>query len=316
MTAVATPTRSVALASADQDGQTSMPQTRAAPIVAAADRSTASTAVVRTAVRLGAHAQRRPREPCSLSVAARRPSLHGGKRHRRPDTHGRVEDVAFNGLALAGAPGRVMTPRPASERLVAAVVARLGEHAARVADVGTGSGAIAVAIASTCPQIEVWATDTSPCAVALARERPSPSTRVPRRRPPGRPARPGTRSLRRDRCQPALCRGRGGRPASRAPYRAVCRRVCRRRRPRPIPPAHPHGDDETLRRRRLIPPAPPPCCRGGPHGTPRTARRARRARAEAIAQRRSRSGRQSCGMTPHRSSSADSRGRADRTRNV
>jgi methylase of polypeptide subunit release factors len=36
-----------------------------------------------------------------------------------------------------------------------------------VADVGTGSGAIAIALA--CPSVEVWATDTSRCAVALAR---------------------------------------------------------------------------------------------------------------------------------------------------
>jgi release factor glutamine methyltransferase len=38
-----------------------------------------------------------------------------------------------------------------------------------VADVGTGSGAIAVAIANVCPNVEVWATDVSRSAVALAR---------------------------------------------------------------------------------------------------------------------------------------------------
>ena len=62
-----------------------------------------------------------------------------------------------------------MIPRPASEQLVAAAVARVGRLRARVADVGTGSGAIAVAIASACPRAEVWATDTSLPAVALAR---------------------------------------------------------------------------------------------------------------------------------------------------
>jgi release factor glutamine methyltransferase len=80
-----------------------------------------------------------------------------------------VEDVTFNGLALLSAPGRVMIPRPATERLVAAAVARVGSHHARVADVGTGSGAIAVAIASACPRAEVWATDTSVSALALTR---------------------------------------------------------------------------------------------------------------------------------------------------
>jgi release factor glutamine methyltransferase len=80
-----------------------------------------------------------------------------------------VEDVTFSGLTLLSAPGRVMIPRPASEQLVAAAVARLGGRRARVADVGTGSGAIAVAVASACPRAEVWATDTSLSALALAR---------------------------------------------------------------------------------------------------------------------------------------------------
>lgn len=80
-----------------------------------------------------------------------------------------MEHVTFNGLALLSAPGRVMTPRTASERLVASAVARLDGRSARVADVGTGSGALAVAIARECPDVELWATDTSRCAVLLAR---------------------------------------------------------------------------------------------------------------------------------------------------
>lgn len=63
-----------------------------------------------------------------------------------------------------------MTPRPASERLVAVALGLLGGRPAVVADVGTGSGALALAIASAAPQARVWATDTSPAAVALARE--------------------------------------------------------------------------------------------------------------------------------------------------
>ena len=54
MTAVATPLRSPVRAPADQLEQTLAPQTPAAPIVAAVDGSTASTAAVETAVRLGA----------------------------------------------------------------------------------------------------------------------------------------------------------------------------------------------------------------------------------------------------------------------
>ena len=49
-------------------------------------------------------------------------------------------DVTFYGLELAAAPGAVFTPRPTSELLVDAALARLGDAPARVADVGTGSG--------------------------------------------------------------------------------------------------------------------------------------------------------------------------------
>ena len=67
-------------------------------------------------------------------------------------------------------PGVVMTPRPASERLAATALDVLGERPAIVADVGTGSGALALAIAAAAPRAQLWATDTSPAAVALARE--------------------------------------------------------------------------------------------------------------------------------------------------
>jgi release factor glutamine methyltransferase len=74
----------------------------------------------------------------------------------------------FDGLWLETAPGEVMTPRPTSERLVAAALARI-DGEARVADVGTGGGALAIAIAARRPQAVVWATDVDERAVALAR---------------------------------------------------------------------------------------------------------------------------------------------------
>ena len=77
--------------------------------------------------------------------------------------------VTFHGLTLATSPGRVMTPRPASEKLVDVALALLGSRPARIVDVGTGSGAIAIAIAAELPHVEVLATDTSPAALALAR---------------------------------------------------------------------------------------------------------------------------------------------------
>lgn len=77
--------------------------------------------------------------------------------------------VLFSNVSLLTLPGRVMTPRSATERLVDRAVDFVGDRSARVADVGTGSGAIAVALAVEAPHTEVWATDTSPAAVALAR---------------------------------------------------------------------------------------------------------------------------------------------------
>jgi HemK-like putative methylase len=80
-----------------------------------------------------------------------------------------VDTVTFNGLSFATDPGRVMTPREASQQLVASAAEHIGSRPARVVDVGTGSGAIAVGIATAAPNAQVVATDTSLCAVALAR---------------------------------------------------------------------------------------------------------------------------------------------------
>ena len=77
---------------------------------------------------------------------------------------------SFYGLELQTAPGLVMTPRPTTEGLVDAAVVRVRDRpAARIADVGTGSGAIAIALARSLPRAEIWASDVSPAAVALAR---------------------------------------------------------------------------------------------------------------------------------------------------
>lgn len=75
----------------------------------------------------------------------------------------------FFGVPLLLAPGRVFSPRPASTRLVRAALESIGGGSKRIADVGTGSGAIAVALAVSRPEAEIWATDTSRAAVELAR---------------------------------------------------------------------------------------------------------------------------------------------------
>jgi release factor glutamine methyltransferase len=80
-----------------------------------------------------------------------------------------VGEAIFWALPLMTAPGRVMTPRQATEALVAAAAERIRGRRARVADVGTGSGAIAVSLARLAPGAEVWASDVSTAAVFLAR---------------------------------------------------------------------------------------------------------------------------------------------------
>ena len=74
----------------------------------------------------------------------------------------------FHGLTFLTDPGRVFSPRPATEKLVDAALDRIGDGPARVADVGTGSGAIAITLALRVPTVEVWASDTCGNALALA----------------------------------------------------------------------------------------------------------------------------------------------------
>jgi release factor glutamine methyltransferase len=77
--------------------------------------------------------------------------------------------TTFCQLKLETAPGRVFTPRATTERLVDAALERIDGVPMRIADVGTGSGAIAVALAVNKPNVEIWATDTNEDAVQLAR---------------------------------------------------------------------------------------------------------------------------------------------------
>ncbi|MGZ4338680.1 MAG: N5-glutamine methyltransferase family protein [Gaiellaceae bacterium] len=74
----------------------------------------------------------------------------------------------FHGLTFVTDPGRVFSPRATSEQLVDAALERLGAGPTRVADVGTGSGAIAITLALRMPTVELWASDTCGSALALA----------------------------------------------------------------------------------------------------------------------------------------------------
>ena len=75
----------------------------------------------------------------------------------------------FMGLDFEVTPA-VLVPNPDTEVLVqrAVAIARESQDPVRVADVGTGSGCIAVAIAHYAPNAEVWASDISPEALEVA----------------------------------------------------------------------------------------------------------------------------------------------------
>jgi release factor glutamine methyltransferase len=72
---------------------------------------------------------------------------------------------------------RVLIPRPETEQVVEVALAALDRscghrsagHRPTVADLGTGSGAIALAVATERPGTRVWATDRSSDALAVAR---------------------------------------------------------------------------------------------------------------------------------------------------
>jgi release factor glutamine methyltransferase len=72
----------------------------------------------------------------------------------------------FRRLELAVDP-RVLVPRPETEHVVEAALGL--PQGARVVDVGTGSGAIALALADERPDLRVVGTDTSAGALAVAR---------------------------------------------------------------------------------------------------------------------------------------------------
>ena len=76
----------------------------------------------------------------------------------------------FFGLPLRVTPA-VLIPRPETEHLVEAVLAELDRSASlTIVDVGTGSGAIAIALADRLPSARIFATDISPAALELAAE--------------------------------------------------------------------------------------------------------------------------------------------------
>lgn len=73
----------------------------------------------------------------------------------------------FDGLLLKVSPA-VLIPRPDTEVLLEAVTARLPSLSARVLDLGTGSGAVALALKHRCPDLAVTGSDVDADALAVA----------------------------------------------------------------------------------------------------------------------------------------------------
>lgn len=84
-----------------------------------------------------------------------------------------VGEREFHGLLLSVNPA-VLVPRPDTETLVDWALALLQDElgdapAPAVLDLGTGSGAIALALKNACPRAQVWAGERSADALAVAR---------------------------------------------------------------------------------------------------------------------------------------------------
>lgn len=75
----------------------------------------------------------------------------------------------FHGLRLK-VDRRALIPRPETELLVERLIERNVISAGRILDLGTGSGAIALALAKQYPEAKVVAVDSSEAALELARE--------------------------------------------------------------------------------------------------------------------------------------------------
>jgi release factor glutamine methyltransferase len=110
------------------------------------------------------------REAAPAGFAARLEAWVARRARREPVAYiaGRLE---FYGRTFLVSPA-VLIPRPDTETLVEAALACLDRMAAGalVADVGTGSGCLAVTLAAERPSIRVVATDISAAALDVARE--------------------------------------------------------------------------------------------------------------------------------------------------
>lgn len=105
-------------------------------------------------------------DPVPAGARARYDELVARRAAREPVAYilGRKD---FRRISLAVDP-RVLIPRPETELLVEVGLSL--ERGARVADVGTGSGAVALACKDERPDLDVWGIDLSKAAIAVARD--------------------------------------------------------------------------------------------------------------------------------------------------
>src|SRR6202050_84151 len=121
-----------------------------------------------------------PEEPLDLYALAKYFALISRRAAGEPTQYltGKQE---FWGLEFAVTPS-VLIPRPETEHVVEVALARLGARGIRIrldtgapspplriADVGTGSGCLAVALAHELPYADLFATDISSAALEVAR---------------------------------------------------------------------------------------------------------------------------------------------------
>ncbi|QDQ85471.1 peptide chain release factor N(5)-glutamine methyltransferase [Paraburkholderia megapolitana] len=106
-------------------------------------------------------------EPLDAALVARFRTLEARRVAGEPVAQ-LIGSREFFGLDFEVTPD-VLIPRPETELLVeTALAALVGRRVPRVLDLGTGTGAIAVAIASERPDARIWATDRSAEALGVA----------------------------------------------------------------------------------------------------------------------------------------------------
>ena len=66
--------------------------------------------------------------------------------------------------------GNVLTPRPETELVIETALNCISSHTARILDLGTGSGALAVTMAKEVPECKVSAIDIDPNTLSIAKE--------------------------------------------------------------------------------------------------------------------------------------------------